>query len=111
MVKERCYPLPLRPCSPLGSQLSNGPLVGFHDKLDVPLDPKKDLARLIVECKYEEAFAAVLQRSDVSIVPWLCYPCSVVLGLTYPFCSMIYGSIGAIRFNQLAKTKMQTRIC
>ncbi|KAL2495807.1 Enhancer of mRNA-decapping protein 4 [Forsythia ovata] len=56
----------------LGGQLSNGPLVGFHDKLEVPLDPTKELARLIAERKYEEAFTVALQRSDVSIVSWLC---------------------------------------
>jgi hypothetical protein len=32
----------------------------------------KELARLISERKYEEAFVAALHRSDVSIVSWLC---------------------------------------
>ncbi|CAA3020049.1 enhancer of mRNA-decapping 4-like [Olea europaea subsp. europaea] len=60
------------PNHPLLSQLSNGPLGGLHEKLEVPLDPTKELSRLIAERKYEEAFTAALQRSDVSIVSWLC---------------------------------------
>ncbi|KAI4307805.1 hypothetical protein L6164_030948 [Bauhinia variegata] len=56
--------------NPLPSQLSNGPLL--HEKVEVPLDPTKELTRLISERKYEEAFTAALQRSDVSIVSWLC---------------------------------------
>ncbi|CAI9755055.1 unnamed protein product [Fraxinus pennsylvanica] len=58
--------------NPLVSQLSNGPLGGLHEKLEVPLDPTKELSRLIAERKYEEAFTAALQRSDVFIVSWLC---------------------------------------
>ncbi|KAL0399058.1 UNVERIFIED_CONTAM: Enhancer of decapping protein 4 [Sesamum radiatum] len=58
--------------NPLISQLSNGPLGGLHEKLEVPLDPTKELSRLIAERKYEEAFTAALQRSDVAIVSWLC---------------------------------------
>ncbi|KAL3508319.1 hypothetical protein ACH5RR_027720 [Cinchona calisaya] len=58
--------------NPLVSQLSNGPLGVLHDKLEAPLDPTKELSRLIAECKYEEAFTAALQRSDVFIVSWLC---------------------------------------
>ncbi|CAA2997507.1 enhancer of mRNA-decapping 4-like [Olea europaea subsp. europaea] len=58
--------------NPLISQLSNGPLGGLHEKLEVPPDPTKELSRLIAEHKYEEAFTAALQRSDVSIVSWLC---------------------------------------
>lgn len=57
--------------SPLLSQMSNGPL-GRHEKVDVPLDPTKELSRLISERKYEEAFTLALQRSDLSIVSWLC---------------------------------------
>ena len=38
----------------------------------MPLDPTKELSRLISERKYEEAFNGALQRSDVSIVSWLC---------------------------------------
>ncbi|KAK6934665.1 Enhancer of mRNA-decapping protein 4, WD40 repeat region [Dillenia turbinata] len=58
--------------NPLVSQLSNGPMGGLHEKVEVPLDPTKELSRLIVERKFEEAFTAALQRSDVSIVSWLC---------------------------------------
>ncbi|KAK6133060.1 hypothetical protein DH2020_033215 [Rehmannia glutinosa] len=58
--------------NPLVSQLSNGPLGGLHEKLEVPLDPTTELSRLIGERKYEEAFTAALQRSDVTIVSWLC---------------------------------------
>ena len=36
------------------------------------MDPTKELSRLIAECKFEEAFTGALQRSDVSIVSWLC---------------------------------------
>ncbi|XP_051135096.1 enhancer of mRNA-decapping protein 4-like [Andrographis paniculata] len=58
--------------NPLVSQLSNGPLGGLHEKLEAPLDPTKELSRLVAERKYEEAFTSALQRSDVSIVSWLC---------------------------------------
>ncbi|CAL5335483.1 unnamed protein product [Camellia sinensis] len=58
--------------NPLVTQLSNGPLGGLHDKFEAPLDPTKELSRLISEHKYEEAFTTALQRSDVSIVSWLC---------------------------------------
>ncbi|XP_052207019.1 enhancer of mRNA-decapping protein 4 [Diospyros lotus] len=58
--------------NPLVTQLSNGPLGGLHEKIEPPLDPTKELSRLVSECKYEEAFTAALQRSDVSIVSWLC---------------------------------------
>ncbi|KAK9269418.1 hypothetical protein L1049_001191 [Liquidambar formosana] len=58
--------------NPLVTQLSNGPLGGLHDKVEAPLDPTKELSRLISEGKYEEAFTGALQRSDVSIVSWLC---------------------------------------
>ncbi|KAF3616189.1 Varicose-related protein [Capsicum annuum] len=56
--------------NPLVSHMSNGPLL--HEKLEAPADPTKELSRLLVERKYEEAFTAALQRSDVSIVSWLC---------------------------------------
>ncbi|KAL9271411.1 Varicose-related protein, partial [Drosera capensis] len=58
--------------NPLVTQLSNGPLAGLHDKVEQPFDPTKELSRLISEHKYAEAFTAALQRSDVSIVSWLC---------------------------------------
>jgi hypothetical protein len=32
----------------------------------------KELGRLISERKFDEAFTVALQRSDVSIVSWLC---------------------------------------
>ncbi|XP_047938142.1 enhancer of mRNA-decapping protein 4-like [Salvia hispanica] len=54
------------------SQLSNGPLGSLHEKLELPPDPTKELSRLIAERKYEEAFTAALQMSDVNIVSWLC---------------------------------------
>ncbi|RZS05030.1 hypothetical protein BHM03_00035475 [Ensete ventricosum] len=47
-------------------------------QVEAPLDPTKELSRLISERKYEEAFTMALQRSDVSIVSWLC---TQVLGL------------------------------
>ncbi|KAL9259879.1 Varicose-related protein [Drosera capensis] len=58
--------------NPLVTQLSNGPLAGLHDRVEQPFDPTKELSRLISEHKYAEAFTAALQRSDVSIVSWLC---------------------------------------
>ncbi|KAJ8765018.1 hypothetical protein K2173_010490 [Erythroxylum novogranatense] len=58
--------------NPLVSQLSNGPLAGLHEKVETHLDPTKELSRLVSERKYEEAFTIALQRSDVSIVSWLC---------------------------------------
>ncbi|XP_054796937.1 enhancer of mRNA-decapping protein 4-like [Prosopis cineraria] len=56
--------------NPLPSQRNNVPLL--HEKVEAPMDPTKELARLVGEQKYEEAFTAALQRSDVSIVSWLC---------------------------------------
>ncbi|XP_022733061.1 enhancer of mRNA-decapping protein 4-like isoform X1 [Durio zibethinus] len=65
--------------SPLASQLSNGPLGALHDKVllsmpqvEVPVDPTKELSKLLSERKYDEAFTIALQRSDLSIVAWLC---------------------------------------
>ncbi|GLT73820.1 hypothetical protein SLA2020_456530 [Shorea laevis] len=58
--------------SPLVSQISNGSLSGLHEKVDVLLDPTTELSRLISEHKYDEAFTIALQRSDLSIVSWLC---------------------------------------
>ncbi|KAK1440178.1 hypothetical protein QVD17_06003 [Tagetes erecta] len=54
------------------SQLSNGPSGVFHEQIEVPVDPTKELSRLAYEHKFEEAFTAALQRSDVRIVSWLC---------------------------------------
>ncbi|GER54959.1 enhancer of mRNA-decapping protein 4 [Striga asiatica] len=58
--------------NPLISHLSNGPLGGLHDKLEAPLDPTAEISRLVADRKYEEAFTAALQRTDVNIVSWLC---------------------------------------
>ncbi|KAI3675738.1 hypothetical protein L1987_85330 [Smallanthus sonchifolius] len=58
--------------NPLISQLSNGPPGVFHEKIEAPVDPTKELSRLAYEHKFEEAFTAALQRSDVRIVSWLC---------------------------------------
>ncbi|KAF2298088.1 hypothetical protein GH714_013569 [Hevea brasiliensis] len=58
--------------NPLVTQLSNGPLSGLLEEVETHLDPTKDLSRLISEHKYDEAFTIALQRSDVSIVSWLC---------------------------------------
>ncbi|KAM1998432.1 hypothetical protein ACFX1R_006817 [Malus domestica] len=59
--------------NPMVTQLTNGPLGGLHEKVEVPLDPKNELSRLVSERKYEEAFTVALQRSDVTIVSWLCH--------------------------------------
>jgi enhancer of mRNA-decapping protein 4 len=39
---------------------------------EAPLDPTKELSKLIAERKYEEAFTVALHRNDVTIVSWLC---------------------------------------
>ncbi|KAK1273995.1 Enhancer of mRNA-decapping protein 4 [Acorus gramineus] len=56
--------------NPLAVQ-SNGPSGVLHE-IEAPVDPTKELTRLISEHKFEEAFTLALQRSDVSIVSWLC---------------------------------------
>ncbi|KAH7572684.1 hypothetical protein JRO89_XS04G0290100 [Xanthoceras sorbifolium] len=56
----------------LVTQSSNGPLASLHEMVEAPLDPTKELSRLITERKYEEAFTGALHRSDVTIVSWLC---------------------------------------
>ncbi|GJR26830.1 WD40 repeat-containing protein [Tanacetum coccineum] len=56
----------------LMTQLSNGSIDGFREKIEAPVDPTKELSRLVYEHKYEEAFTYALQRSDVWIVSWLC---------------------------------------
>ncbi|KAF9608068.1 hypothetical protein IFM89_005983 [Coptis chinensis] len=61
--------------NPLVTQLSNGPMGRNHDTampIEAPLDPTIELSRLISERKFGEAFTGALQRSDVSIVSWLC---------------------------------------
>uniref|UniRef100_A0A804PNI7 Enhancer of mRNA-decapping protein 4 n=1 Tax=Zea mays TaxID=4577 RepID=A0A804PNI7_MAIZE len=50
----------------------NGPMGGSQEVVEAPLDPMKELGRLISERKFDEAFTMALQRSDVSIVSWLC---------------------------------------
>nr|KAJ0213657.1 hypothetical protein LSAT_V11C400221510 [Lactuca sativa] len=40
--------------------------------MEAPMDPTKELSRLVYEHKYEEAFTSTLQRSDVRTVSWLC---------------------------------------
>lgn len=45
------------------------------------MDPTKDLSRLISEHKYDEAFIIALQRSEVSIVSWLCSQVSIILSI------------------------------
>ncbi|KAG2305725.1 hypothetical protein Bca4012_085295 [Brassica carinata] len=54
----------------LVSQRSSGPLSALLEKVEA--DPITELSRLISERKYEESFTSALQRSDVSIVSWLC---------------------------------------
>ncbi|CAA6670745.1 unnamed protein product [Spirodela intermedia] len=46
----------------IAAQQANGPLGGLHEML----------TRLITERKFDEAFTMALQRSDVTIVSWLC---------------------------------------
>ncbi|XP_042467657.1 enhancer of mRNA-decapping protein 4-like [Zingiber officinale] len=66
--------------NPLVSQQANGPTASPPEmqaslsllQVGAHLDPTKELSRLISERKYEEAFTLALQRSDVSIVSWLC---------------------------------------
>ncbi|KFK38666.1 hypothetical protein AALP_AA3G144200 [Arabis alpina] len=58
--------------NPLVTQLSSGPLAALLEKVEAPIDPTTELSRLIYEGKYEESFTSALQRSDVSIVSWLC---------------------------------------
>ncbi|CAA7016336.1 unnamed protein product [Microthlaspi erraticum] len=58
--------------NPLVTQRSSGALGALLEKVEAPLDPTTELSRLISERKYEESFTSALQRSDVSIVSWLC---------------------------------------
>ncbi|XP_074562660.1 enhancer of mRNA-decapping protein 4-like [Curcuma longa] len=58
--------------NPLVSQQANGPTASLPEMVGAHLDPTKELSRLISERKYEEAFTLALQRSNVSIVSWLC---------------------------------------
>lgn len=53
---------------------------GSLSQVEAPVDPIKELSRLVAEQKFEEAFTAALHRSDVSIVSWLCSQvCSLLL--------------------------------
>ncbi|KAG8076117.1 hypothetical protein GUJ93_ZPchr0006g44511 [Zizania palustris] len=52
-------------------QPSNAPVPNLPE-VEAPLDPVKELSRLISERKFDEAFTMALQRSDLSIVSWLC---------------------------------------
>ncbi|ONK79287.1 uncharacterized protein A4U43_C01F4840 [Asparagus officinalis] len=65
--------------NPMAVQQSNGSVTGLPamrplslQQIEAPLDPTKELSRLISECKFGEAFTMALHRSDVSIVSWLC---------------------------------------
>ncbi|CAN8270136.1 unnamed protein product [Cochlearia groenlandica] len=58
--------------NPLVTQLSGGNMGARLEKVEAPMDPTTELSRLISERKYEESFTFALQRSDVSIVSWLC---------------------------------------
>lgn len=63
-------------------------------QVEATLDPKIELPRLIDEGKYEEAFTSALQRSDLSVVYWLCskvynirYEYTVYFGMKYDMIS------------------------
>ncbi|KAG0473887.1 hypothetical protein HPP92_015744 [Vanilla planifolia] len=64
--------------NPMAMQHSNGPIPGLPEmalsiqQVEAPLDPTKEISRLISERKFDEAFTIALQRSDVSVVSWLC---------------------------------------
>ncbi|XP_012484611.1 enhancer of mRNA-decapping protein 4 [Gossypium raimondii] len=87
--------------NPLVSQLSNGPLTHLHEMPEAHLDPTKELARLIAEKKYEEAFTSALHRSDVSIVSWLCSQVNLQGILSMKPCPLSQGVLLAL-FQQLA---------
>ncbi|XP_068641530.1 enhancer of mRNA-decapping protein 4-like isoform X2 [Aristolochia californica] len=56
--------------NPLVASQGKRPLTALQ--VDPRLDPTQELQRLISERKFGEAFTEALQRSDVSIVSWLC---------------------------------------
>ncbi|KAJ6802908.1 enhancer of mRNA-decapping protein 4-like [Iris pallida] len=76
--------------NPVGVQQSNGPMAGLPEmafsvqQVEAPLDPTKELSRLVSEHKFGEAFTMALQRSDVSIVSWLCSQVDL-----HAICSMV----------------------
>ncbi|XP_031406922.1 varicose-related protein-like [Punica granatum] len=45
---------------------ANSPLTHALRQVDIPINPREELSRLISERKYEEAFTSALQRRDVS---------------------------------------------
>ncbi|KAL4185874.1 hypothetical protein AMTRI_Chr10g232980 [Amborella trichopoda] len=57
--------------NPLAKQQSNGSLAAFHE-MEAPVDPTKELSRLIAEHKFDEAFTKALQRNDIALISWLC---------------------------------------
>ncbi|XWS18059.1 hypothetical protein CRYUN_Cryun32bG0010100 [Craigia yunnanensis] len=86
----------------LVTQLSNGPLAHLHEMLpEAQVDPTKELARMIAERKYDEAFTAALHRSDVSIVSWLCSQVDLQGILSMKPCPLSQGVLLAL-FQQLA---------
>ncbi|XWS19259.1 hypothetical protein CRYUN_Cryun31cG0000600 [Craigia yunnanensis] len=88
--------------NPLVTQLSNGPLAHLHEmQREAHVDPTKELARMIAERKYDEAFTAALQRSDVSIVSWLCSQVDLQGILSMKPCPLSQGVLLAL-FQQLA---------
>ncbi|KAG2272110.1 hypothetical protein Bca52824_066665 [Brassica carinata] len=62
------------PSGPIRVPSCKFPMGRFRDSREVeaPMDPTAQLSRLVSEGKYEESFTSALQRSDVSIVSWLC---------------------------------------
>ncbi|XP_058114761.1 enhancer of mRNA-decapping protein 4-like isoform X2 [Magnolia sinica] len=87
--------------NPLATKQSDGSLGGLHDVVEAPLDPKKELARLISEHKYGEAFTSALQRSDVTIVSWLCSQVDLRGILSVPPLPLSQGVLLSL-FHQLA---------
>ncbi|XVE87597.1 hypothetical protein DITRI_Ditri19aG0000800 [Diplodiscus trichospermus] len=80
---------------------TNGPLAHLHEMPEALLDPRKELAIMIAERKYDEAFTAALHRSDVSIVSWLCSQVDLQWILSMKPCPLSQGVLLAL-FQQLA---------
>ncbi|XP_022723655.1 enhancer of mRNA-decapping protein 4-like isoform X4 [Durio zibethinus] len=88
--------------NPLVTELSNGPLAHLLEmQPEAQVDPTKELARMIAEQKYDEAFTAALHRSDVSIVSWLCSQVDLQGILSMKPCPLSQGVLLAL-FQQLA---------
>ncbi|XVF75135.1 hypothetical protein PTKIN_Ptkin13bG0163400 [Pterospermum kingtungense] len=84
------------------TQLSNGPLAHLHEmQPEAQVDPTKELARMVAEGKYDEAFTVALHRSDVSIVSWLCSQVDLQGMLSMKPCPLSQGVLLAL-FQQLA---------